>query len=88
MCKHPPFPHPRSHPGRHKLKHLTPLPFYPPSPQFLGCYNCRFDEMKNVSFSCLLKAKKEYLFCSKFGLHFDGNELFSFFFCYSSFFFF
>lgn len=57
----PPAPPPLSHPGRHKLKHLTLLPFYPPP--FLGCYNCRFDEMKIWSFSCLLKAKKEYLLC-------------------------
>lgn len=47
---------------------------------FLGCYNCRFDNMKNVSFFLLSSKGKEripimFWFC----LHF-GNKFFFFFF--------
>lgn len=67
-----PHTHPSSHPGSHKLKHLTLLPFYP----VLGCYNCRFDEMKNVFFLLSSKGKERVPIMFKFGLHFDGNEFF------------
>lgn len=52
---------------------------FTPPPFFLGCYNCRFDEMKNVS---LLpsEGKERVPIMFKFCLHFDGNEFFFSFF--------